>query len=359
MSLIFTESFVGADFGAGKWSAINNVLVQGDATARTNGVDAYSGGATPASIIKQVDASDEHVTFVAGFAIKQGTVSTATPFDVFGFLSDSMATLHVTIQIAPGSAAGAGIYAYRGGSSGTLLGSYAGTVLPLVSTWYYLEAKCTLSDTVGVVTVSIDGTTLLSLTGVDTKNGGTKSTLDSMSWKLGSGVALMYLCDLYLCNGAGSVNNGNFLNCPRIFGLWPTSDGTTIMGVGSDGDSVNNSALVQEHQPTNSNVNTTTYVDFVNTGDKDTYNMVDISGLPTTNQVYGVVAYPNAQKTDAGVRTLTNVARLSGVETTAPAAALNNGSYRATRGVFETKPGGGSWTVADVNNAEFGMQAST
>jgi hypothetical protein len=47
--------------------------------------------------------------------------------------------------------------------------------------------------------------------------------------------------------------------------------------------------------------------------------------------------------------------RLSGVDVNGTTTPLSN-SYYPILDVFETKPGGGTWTVADVNSLEAGVE---
>jgi hypothetical protein len=353
VSLLFTDTFAGGDIST-KYDANSGALAATDSNARTNGYLGYSNGSNARTLTKSVFAADEHATFIAGQAHRRSLASPGA-FAAFAFLSDTRATTHVTIEVTPGSSGT--VKAYRGTSgAGTLLGTYTGSVVPSASTWYYLEAKVTLHDSAGTIEVKIDGVTVLSLTGQDTKNAGTKTVFDSMSWKLGNSSSQMLISDVYLCNTAGSVNN-NFLNAPQILWLKPNGNGNSSQGIGSDGNSTDNYALVDDGP---GNIAGADYVDFVGTGDKDTYAFEDPSGtIPTTNAVKGAVVTAHAQKTDVGARTLIAVARASGSESDSASAPLTNGTYVPTRGVIETKPGGGAWTVGDLTSMEFGVKAGS
>lgn len=104
-------------------------------------------------------------TIFFGIAIQkseQGTpqVSTNDPLLIF---YDESSVVQVMLLVN----AAYGINAYR---NTTLLGSSADAVFR-DQYWQYLEVKCTISDTVGEVTVRINETQVLNLTSQDTKNG--------------------------------------------------------------------------------------------------------------------------------------------------------------------------------------------
>ena len=87
----------------------------------------------------------------------------------------------------------------RGNAGGTVLGTTA-TGLIAINTWYYIELQVVLSDTVGVVNLTIDGTSRLALTSQDTKNAGTKTVFDTMSLVGITGVTAKF-DDLYRGHG--------------------------------------------------------------------------------------------------------------------------------------------------------------
>jgi hypothetical protein len=94
--------------------------------------------------------------------------------DFVQFLDGS--TEHVTLTVG----ASGEIKAFRGGTSGTLLGSTsAGVVTSDVMFW--AEVRVTIDDSVGVVRVRVGGVEVLTLTGIDTRNGGNAS-LTKIAW---------------------------------------------------------------------------------------------------------------------------------------------------------------------------------
>lgn len=338
MSLIFIEGF---DDGltAVKWAQVGGVV--GTAGGR-NG----SGLRCPTNnqyFNRFVVAStDEHAIMTIGMAVRFGGTQGA---EFLRFQSDAGATSHLDI-----SQDGNNALEVRRGPGGTLLGVTANnTITPGV--WRYLEVKATLSDTVGTVDVRLDEVNILSLSGIDTKNGGTKTVFDSFFIYTDFPAFAIDFDDLYVCNGAGSINTG-FLGDCAVETLYPSGNGNSSMLAGSDGNSVDNYALVNETGAPN----TATYVGSGNPGDKDTYAFGDLTH--TTGAVLGVAVRAYAAKSDTGARSISNVVRSGGSDTVLTAQALSTG-YNHHSDIVEQNPvGPTAWTVTSVNAAEFGVQVA-
>lgn len=296
---------------------------------------------------KQVNPSDEHATFIAGVGFYRNS---ADDTEVINFVSDSGNTSHVSCNVDTNGA----IRVTRGGRTGTTLGtSVTGLVPP--STWHYIEFKATLSDTVGVAVVRVDNTQVLNLTSQDTKNAGTKTVFDRVYvGQVSSGGSVdCFIDDFYFCNGAGSVNNDLLGEC-RVRTLYATGNGAVSQGVGSDADSVNNYALINDTIPGSGSA---TYVDLVNTNDEDTYAFADLPD--TSGSVAGVQISTYAQKSDTGSRTLAHVTRIGSTDYPSSNLPIGAGSFAWQATVRETNPATSTaFTRADVNAAEFGVRAT-
>ena len=159
----------------------------------------------------------------------------------------------------------------------------------------------------------------------------------------------MKVDDLYVCNGAGTSNN-DFLGDVAVYNLLPNGNGFYSQFVGSDADSTDNYLLVDEA----GNPVTTDYAGSPTDGNKDTYTFQD---LPVSSgTVLGTQVGMYAAKSDTLAKSIRSVARLSGVDATGTDHTLQT-SYDIHDDIYETKPGGGAWTIADVNNTEFGAEA--
>lgn len=281
---------------------------------------------------------DAQATWIVGFAYRTQGLNANQP--LIGFMDG--ATLHTDLRLdATGH-----LFFTR---NGTAIGSTGTTVLS-TNTWYYLEVKVTISDTVGVAAVKINGVSELNGTSLDTRNAG-NATSDSfrLVGALGTTETVDY-DDLYVCDTSGSSPTNDFLGDVRVEALFPNGNGNTSNLTGSDGNSTDNYLLVDETTPS-----TADYVESSNVGDKDTYAYTNPTS--TSGTVYGVQVLPYAAKTDAGARSIVSVARLSGTEVDSSAKTLS-----ATPGylpdIREAKPGGGTWSISDVSSAEFGVKVN-
>jgi hypothetical protein len=234
---------------------------------------------------------------------------------------------------------------------GTLLGSTAnGIIAP--NAWHYIEVKVTLSDTVGVFTIWVDGVSVLALTGQDTKNAGTKTVFDGFALGAAFGGINFYYDDVYVLNGAGSVNNAN-LGDVRVRTILPTATGASSAGVGSDGNSVNNYQLVDDPIFSSGSAD---YVDLQATDDIDTYGMGD---LPETGgPVYAVQVSSYDQKSDAGLRSIAHVVRVASTNYAGADITEALGSFIGHATMWEQNPAtSAQWNVAAVNALEAGAKA--
>lgn len=145
--------------------------------------------------------------------------------------------------------------------------------------------------------------------------------------------------------------SADLLGDSRVYTLSPDGNGTTNQGVGSDADSTDNYQLVDE-----TTISTSDYVD-LSSGQRDLYT---VENLPfPSGIVHAVQPRMSSEKTDAGTIAASSVSKLGASENVATGVEPAFGSVDHIIFPAETtKPGGGNWTPADVNNAEFGVEAS-
>lgn len=335
MALLFCDGFEDAG-SLQKWTTYSNGVL----TAGRYGQGMYFWKPdiwTPSGYIQRSIPQSGQVC--VGFAIKLAVLQ-QQPYLVF--YTDVGATAHTVFTVT----ATGFPQLRRGSEGGTLLASATATLS--VGVWYYIEVKTTIDDTSGIAELRIDGQTVASFTG-DTRNGGTGTSIDYIALQpaMGNNCGATY-DDLYILDSTGATNN-DFLGDIRIETLYPDGNGNSSQLVGSDADSTDNYQLVDETGTPSS----ADYVASGNLGDKDTYTF---TGLATTSgTIKGVQVNSWAAKSDSGVRNVKNITRLSGTEDQSASLPLQT-TYMPHLSVHETKPGGGSWTISDVNNAEFGVQ---
>jgi len=212
----------------------------------------------------------------------------------------------------------------------------------------YIEVKVTINDSTGVAQVRLGEATEINLTSQDTRNGGNAS-VDLVRFYQTTNPS--YVDDVVVMDSSGSAMN-DLIGDIKVECLLPNGNGNSSQLAGSDGNSTDNYALVDE-VPANAD---TDYVQSATVGQKDTYTYGNLA--TTAGTVHGVQVATYARKTDAGTRKIASVARLSTTEEDSAEFILST-SYQVLTDVRPTKPGGGAWTIADVNNAEFGVKVST
>jgi hypothetical protein len=286
---------------------------------------------------------DSQATWVIGAAvyIQTGLPSAATP--LFVTLDALTRQCYLQIQANTGK-----LQVVR--ESGVVLGT--GTFVFSANIWYYVEFKVTISDAAGVAVARINAVTDINLSSEDTKNTA-NATADAVALNggaIGSLTRIIY-DDVYMLDGTGSSPYNDFLGDVRVQSLFPGGNGNSSVLVGSDGNSIDNYLLVDEASPNGD----TDYVESSTVGDKDTYAFGNLT--PAAGTVYAVQLLPYARKTDAGVRSIKTVARHSATEEDSADLTLST-SYQYFEDIRTTKPGGGTWSISDVNGAEFGCKIS-
>lgn len=312
-------------------------------TNRTGGQSLVCTDNNTAQILTKV--FDAQSTWIVGFAFR--LVISGGNKQILQFASG--ATVQCGLWYLTGSTA---VLAFYRGDGTTQLGTSGANALSS-NIWYYVEVKVTISTTVGTVDVKVDGASWISLTGQNTAAAG-GTTADRVAFRAGgsSGTSTArFFDDTYVLDGTGSAPTNDFLGDCKVECIRPSGNGNSSQLVGSDGNSTDNYLLVDETTPNGD----TDYVESSTVGNKDTYVFGDLA--TTTGTVYGVQVNPYARKTDAGSRSIVSVARLSGTEADGAAKTLST-SYLFLPDVRETKPGGGSWTITDINNAEFGVKVN-
>jgi hypothetical protein len=231
----------------------------------------------------------------------------------------------------------------RGGS--TTLATY--TIPNYVSNnWYYYEFGAVIDDISGSVHVRLNAQTVISASGLDTRNGvlayADEVRVDQQS-------DFTYITDWYITNTQGSnpATNG-FLGDIRIFSTTPTASGDTINFTPL---SSSNALMVDDG---NSPDNDVTFVSASLPNSMDLYKTVEYTGSVT--QIYGLGVKALARKTEPGSRAMQIAIKSGSTFAYSPSESILD-SYRYHAGIFETNPNTGTpWSsLSDVNNTQIGF----
>lgn len=350
MAIVFADGFDDwsfANYAQEAWSYANGVNSLSFTTGRrasTNGLvnSTSAAGGQYAGLSRSLGSSNS--TIFAHFAFQCGVRPTVYARTLISFREAT--GQHVTIAMNTSGQ----LFAARGGAAGTVLGT-GSTVIP-TATWYSVEVKVLVSDTVGTVEVRINGAVELNLSGLDTRNAGASGVIDTI--QLGdiaspgttSNTWQFYWDDLVIYNTTGSVCS-TWTGDIRVDSILPSGAGSSTQFTPSAGS---NYQCVDD-----ASANTTDYVDSSTAGHIDLYEAADLAHTPTN--IYGVLMTALATKDDAGARSLKLKMKSSSTTGDSSAMALTNASWERKTALFETDPNtSAAWTKANLNAAEIGIE---
>jgi hypothetical protein len=174
------------------WTAVGTATV---VTGRTGTAAQITNSGTTLSY--DISTANQNAIITLGFAIKWSHLGVS---EVLTLRSDAGATRHNVLQL---NSNGSLTFAR---DTTTLVSSAAGVVT--TGTFYYLEVQAKLDDTTGSVTVRLNGTPVITATGLDTKFGGTKTVYDEIRFSMFDG-RVNIIDDLYLSAGDGCSFKGD------------------------------------------------------------------------------------------------------------------------------------------------------
>lgn len=307
------------------------------ATGRCLVLQMQSAGGTLA-IYAQKDVPAAPTTIVCGFAFWPATATTSRTF--FRLMGDDGA-VHLSLLLNnPGDTV-------RISNAGGTLETSTATLTR--DDWNYIEIKAKIDDSTGTYDVRLNGDSILSGTSIDTRNGGTAAVVTHVQYYMSSGNGsgnIWRFDDLYILDDQGTKNN-DFLGSVRIYPVYPTAEGNYSAWTPSTG--IDNSALVDETDPNGD----TDYISSSTATNKDSYTHGGIGA--TSGAVHAVTVNAVGRRDSGGSRAVKSLVRLSSTDANGASKTLLD-SYRNHQGIHETKPGGGDWTISDVNNCEFGIE---
>jgi hypothetical protein len=366
MALRFCDSFDHYDYAdvAMKWTQM--IAGQLDVSTITSGgrhsTNAFnfktSQGSTCTDRICKVVPAASGTTCIVGMAIKHDNVFTSGGTSNTENADDPGATGASTILSIRYS--GSTQCWFKINTSGLITAERSTTQLGTSSTgltvgaWHYIEFKVVIDNSVGTVTVRIDGVEVLALTAQDTQ------ALSVAAWNeiaIGSFTSItssplvnIWVDDLVVMDGSGSYNNA-FLGDRRVAVLLPSGNGNSNMSTPLSGDRYTNvdEAAMDED---------TSYVTFAAAADKDTY---AFGNCPTSGAtVNAVVANMAAKKVDTGEAGMAAVARISSTDYDGATKGVAS-SYTIQQQIWERSAVDGTtaWTTTVIDAAEFGVKKAS
>jgi hypothetical protein len=250
-------------------------------------------------------------------------------------------------QIGIGVTTGGAVTAERttAVSTGTVLGT-SSTGIVSANTWHYFEVEFVISDTVGEMRVYVDGSQVLNLSAVDTRNGTPTTVQNVMLGSINGTTTSMSVDhdDLYF------IDTTTRLGERKIETLRPNADTAQkdfTRSAGSD-----NFALVDD----TTSDGDTTYVQGSTVGNLDRYTTAGLSTTPSAIDAVQLTAF--ALKTDATTRNIALHARSGSTDSDGSNYALA-ASYSKFERILETDPATSSaWTSTGVNTLQFGPKVT-
>lgn len=279
-------------------------------------------------------------SYSAAFAFRRSNLSESRP--IFWLLSSSTYMVGLTSNSDGSLTAGR----YTAIETSTALGTSATSIIA-VDVWHYIEVEIVISDTIGEFRVKVDGNTVISLTGQDTRNG-TPTTVDTVQFgvtRSSTGLACLFdFDDTYTTDTSSSLGER------RVETLRPAADTAQKDFARSAG--ADNFALVDE-TTTNGD---TDYVQGSTVGNLDRYSIGALSSTPSAISAVQLTAF--ALKTDAATRNIALHCRSGATDSDGPNYALA-ASYGKFDRILETDPAtSAAWTSTGVNSLLIGPKVT-
>ncbi|MDT3707483.1 MAG: hypothetical protein ROZ09_11695 [Thiobacillus sp.] len=333
MSVIFMDSFqhyATADITK-KWSTMSNVSIAAASGRRGGNAANFAMSAYLSQVLTAAYSG-----LIVGFALKP----IASPSGNLPIVSlrDASSEQVTIIYLSDGT-----VKAVRGPASGVVLSSSAPGAIP-PGVWSYVEVSAIIHDTAGAVTVKVNGTTVLTVTGVDTQDTANAYSTVVYFYTLNNQTYL--LNDLYLLD-PGTAPNTTFLGDVRVDAYYPTADGASSQWTPTPSGA--HYANVDETAP-----NGTDYIEADIAGYVDLFQAQDLAVTP--GAFFAVQLCAAALKTDAGSRQIKGVVRRSLVNYASVGKDVSD-TQKYVLNQWNTDPStAAAWTKAGFDAAEFGVE---
>lgn len=223
----------------------------------------------------------------------------------------------------------------------------------LPNTHYYVEVKYTPNQTSGYLEIRINGSTVFTKSG-DVVAGSAVAipgsiTLGSANSRETTPLNWVAIGDVYILDSSGTDNN-DFLGDVVVNRILPNANGSITELIGSDGNQIDNYALVRDAPASLSR-----YVESNVSGSKDLYGFSTIDA--DDGAVLAVIPRMAASKDGANFGTIRSVIKKDSSYLLGPKRNLASGSVQALPSViYERDPDNLYWTPSTINDSEFGVE---
>jgi len=247
------------------------------------------------------------------------------------------------------------LHVYRDEIFPVLLGSSVADTVKM-NEWFYVEFRALIHASAGQVEVHVNGVQVINVAGIDTvSDGGVTAEITKWTFLTSAGGGTSYYVDdFYILDTTGGAPQNTFLGDVHAEYLSPTAPGAdqdwSVVGVGTHWQAVNDGSSPDDD---------TTYIQSSTANQSDTEVYAN-TGLPAGGTIFGVQVGLYTRKTDSGLRAVAPIVRHAGVDQVGTPQNPSFGSYVYLLQLYETNPGtGAAWTIAGVNDAEFGIKVTT
>lgn len=228
---------------------------------------------------------------------------------------------------------------YRGDNANLLAAS---TNTFAISTWYWIEFKVLIDDSVGTVELRVNNVVEIALTeGNQDTQVSANAYANRVAFLTSSGD--VYFDNLYMADGTAGVND--FIGECRVVTLSPATDHAVTWDKSAG---ATNESCVDEAQ-----ANTTDYVSTSVPTEVDKYT---IDALGVTGVVKGAQVCVVAKKDDAGAHTIRTTLETDGTDFNGTAQILD-GTYRTFTKLYPQNPKTvAAWEIAEIDALLIGME---
>ncbi len=311
-----------------KWDSVSGPTTNAVGGRRGSGAMVLAAGTYVSKDVTPV------ASLVCGIAYKTATFPTLE--SIFEFIDT--ATVQVSVKVNTSG----GLEAYRGA---TLLGTAVGAVT--TGAYYYIEAKALIHDSAGTIEIHVNGASVLSVAGADTRE---TAAAQITSVKVCGATIDVYYDDFYLLDTTGATNN-DFLGDSRIDTIRPVSDGTYTDFTAESG--VLLYAMVDDPA-----TRTSDYIYGDTALEQVSFQFGNITSVSGTIKGVQVVDVSKKMAADPAHASIQHLARSGVTDLHGDAVALTTTDATHTT-IVEVNPATSiAWTEAGINSAEFGLRMS-